>query len=231
MPNWCENELTITGPDVRKVLESIRSESHDDEDARVLDFNRIIPYPQVYRDMDRRAREYQEKLRAIAKGDPHRKQKLDSLAEEYGVEPGTPWIKDGYNSGGYEWCCENWMTKWNATRVHLTTREDTSRDSLRKTITCSHCKTSHRIEGMTVLTCAQCGAPLPDEPPIRAFLEFDTAWSPPIPVIEKLAGMFPDHEFDLKYYEGGIGFCGHARWSGGEEQFHEQDDYDGPRGG
>lgn len=21
-------------------------------------------------------------------------------------------IKDGFNSGGYEWCCNNWGTKW-----------------------------------------------------------------------------------------------------------------------
>ncbi len=231
MPNWCENELTITGPDVRKILDSIRSASHEDEDARILDFNRIIPYPEIYRELDRRAQTYREKFAAIAKDDPNRTQKLETLAAEYGVEPGTPWIKDGYNSGGYEWCCENWMTKWNATRVHLTTREDTCWDPVRKAVTCSHCKTSHKIEGMTILTCTQCGAQLPVDAPIRAFLEFDTAWSPPVPIIEKLAGMFPDHEFDLKYYEGGIGFCGHARWSGGEEQFHEQDDYDGPRGG
>jgi hypothetical protein len=203
MPNWCENELTISGPDVRKVLEVIRSESHEDEDARLLDFNRIIPYPQVYRDIDRRAREYQEKLRAIGKDDPDRQQKLEVLAAEYGVEPGTPWIKDGYNSGGYEWCCSNWMTKWNACNVRLITCEEGARDVFHKTA----------------------------EPRIQASLEFDTAWSPPLPVIEKLAGMFPDHEFDLKYYEGGVGFCGHARWSGGEEQFHEQDEYDGPRGG
>lgn len=231
MPNWCENELTITGPDVRKVMEAIRTESDEDEDARILDFNRIIPYPEMYREMDRRAQTYREKFAAIAKDDPDREQKLEALATEYGVEPGAPWIKDGYNSGGYEWTCNAWGTKWNATGAHLTTREDTCRDSLRKTVTCSHCKTSHKIEHMTVLTCAQCGAPLPEALLIRAFLEFDTAWSPPVPVIEKLASMFPDHAFELKYYEGGMGFSGHARWSKGNEEFHNQHDYNGPRGG
>jgi hypothetical protein len=62
MPNWNENELTITGPDVNKVLETIRSQSGEDEDVRILDFNTIIPYPQMYRDMDKRAEEYREKL-------------------------------------------------------------------------------------------------------------------------------------------------------------------------
>ena len=84
---------------------------------------------------------------------------------------------------------------------------------------------------MKVLVCQQCGSPLLDVPPIRAFLEFDTAWSPPVPVIEKLATMFPDHEFDLKYYECGIGFCGHEHWEDGIEQYHQQAEYSGLRGG
>jgi hypothetical protein len=84
---------------------------------------------------------------------------------------------------------------------------------------------------LKVLLCQQCGSPLPDATPQEAFLEFDTAWSPPIPVIEKLASMFPDHDFLLAYYECGIGFCGQARWSAGREEFHHQDVYSGPRGG
>ena len=127
MPNWAENELTITGPDVNKVLETMRSKAIDDQDMRILDFNKIIPYPQIYRDMDKRAEEYRIKLNAIASDDPERKEKLEALGAEYGVEPGAPWIKDGYNSGGYEWACENWMTKWNACHVHLTTRADSSK--------------------------------------------------------------------------------------------------------
>jgi hypothetical protein len=50
-------------------------------------------------------------------------------------------------------------------------------------------------------------------------------------VIEKLASMFPGHAFELKYFEGGIGFSGHACWSEGIEEFHHQNEYDGPRGG
>lgn len=231
MPNWCDNELTITGPDVRKVLEAIRSESHEDEDARDLDFDRIIPYPKIYKEMDQRAEEYRQRLYSIHKDDPERQSKLDALAAEYGVEPGTPRLKDGFNSGGYEWRWESWGTKWNPARVSLTIQEDHSRIAVPMLVKCAHCQTPHNTEQMKVLVCQQCGSPLPYQQPIRAFLEFDTAWSPPVPVIEKLASMFPDHEFDLKYYEGGIGFCGHAYWEHGIEQYHQQDEYSGPRGG
>lgn len=48
MPNWTENELTISGPDVQKVLNAIRSEAHEDEDACLLDFDKIIPYPKAW---------------------------------------------------------------------------------------------------------------------------------------------------------------------------------------
>jgi hypothetical protein len=231
MPNWTENDLTITGPDVQKILNAIRSDDKDDEDARLLDFNTIIPYPQAYKEMDQRAREYREKFFAIAQDDPERGQKLEALAAEYGVEPGSPWIKDGYNSGGYDWCCDNWATKWNATRVHLTTRKDDSKPPVQKNVQCGYCQTVHDTTYLQVWICKQCGSPLPDVQPIMAFLEFDTAWSPPIPVIEKLAEMFPDHAFELQYFEGGMGFSGHARWSEGIEEYHHQYEYAGPRGG
>ena len=230
MPNWCENELTITSPDVNRVLEAIRSENDQDQEVRLFDFNRIIPYPQIYRDLDLRAAAYQEKLLAITRDDPERRQKLEALGLEYGVEPGTPWIQDGYNSGGYEWCCDNWSTKWNASHVHLTTFADPSHP-LQKISKCPCCQTVQKTAGLTVLTCRQCGSPLPDAEPLRAFLEFDTAWCPPIHVIEKLAAMFPDHAFELKYYEGGMGFCGHIRWDRGCEEFDHPSDYNGPRGG
>ena len=231
MPNWAENELTITGPDVQKVLEAIRAESSDDEDARIIDLDRIIPYPKHFKDLDQRARDYGEKFRAIANNDPKRQEKLNALASEYGVEPGTAHLKDGFNSGGYEWRCEHWMTKWNAIHTILTTRPDPSRALVPEKLTCAYCKTTHNTAGMKVLVCQQCGSPLPDAGPLQTFIEFDTAWCPPLPVIEKLASMFSDHDFELKYYEGGIGFCGHARWSQGKEEFHHQGDYDGPRGG
>ena len=66
---------------------------------------------------------------------------------------------------------------------------------------------------------------------LRAFIKFDTAWSPPIPVIEKLAAMFPNNSFKLAYFEGGMGFCGKVRWEHGGELYHKQADYHGSRGG
>jgi hypothetical protein len=189
-PNYCENELTISGADVEKVLAAIRDLESDDSDEHILDFDKVIPYPQKFKDLDQRSANYQAKINDIAKDDPEREAKLKELAAEFGVEPGTPWLHDGFNSGGYDWCVNNWGTKWSAIDVH------------------------HSSQGAN-----------------NALIEFLTAWTPPLPVIEKMASLFPDHDFDLKYYEGGCGFRGHACWSTGKEKFHHQFDYSGPRGG
>jgi hypothetical protein len=151
MPNFCENELTISGPDVERVLAAIADPSSDDPDEHILDFDQIVPYPQDLKDLDQRNAEYQAKFFAIAKDDPQRDEKLKALADEYGVEPGTPWLKDGYNAGGYEWCIQNWSTKWNACRVSLTKRP--ANLPLAETATCEHCRMAHKTAALEVLAC------------------------------------------------------------------------------
>ena len=82
MPNHCSQDLYVYGPE-----ESIKVfMAFAQEGDNVLSANKFIPYPEKYRVMDEAA--------AIA-----RKNKDWS-------------VKDGFNSGGYEWCLENWGTKW-----------------------------------------------------------------------------------------------------------------------
>jgi len=55
-------------------------------------------------------------------------------------------------------------------------------------------------------------------------IEFYTAWSPPIGIIERLAELHKDIVFRLDYYEGGIGFRGvaTAKWQDGEVLLDDQ---------
>ena len=85
MPNHCDADMTITGP--ADVLGEFLAKYVTECDGTVLSLDAIRPYPAKYRGLDRIAREYEEQ------------------------HPEHPWQgrpKDGFNSGGYEWCLKNW---------------------------------------------------------------------------------------------------------------------------
>jgi hypothetical protein len=90
MPNWCECDLFIDGPAerVKAFLDTMRGEQSP------FDFEKVLPYPEHFRALDRLAAEWDKKSPEERQG---------------GKRPG-----DGYNRGGYEWCCTHWGTKWNA---------------------------------------------------------------------------------------------------------------------
>lgn len=50
---------------------------------------------------------------------------------------------------------------------------------------------------------------------------FDTAWSPPLPFLEKVAKDWPTLTFKVEYEEAGMGFCGEAIYEDGEMTFEE----------
>ena len=58
----------------------------------------------------------------------------------------------------------------------------------------------------------------------ETILEFFTAWSPPVPIIRKLAELHKDFVFSLEYYEGGMAFRGiaTAKWQDGEVLLDDQ---------
>jgi len=89
MPNWCSNDLTITGPS--EDLTTLANLVGLYGDSPSFDFNKIDPYPEHFREQDEAA------VEAFKRGD-------------YSV-------KDGFNSGGYDWCVTNWGTKWNSNKL------------------------------------------------------------------------------------------------------------------
>jgi len=152
MANWCENTLVVVG----KKDELEKFKEHAKGENGILDANKFIPYP---RELD----ELYEKEVPIGQ------QVIERLK-------GSGWTPSdyGYNHGGYNWCIENWGTKWNFGEVELVWEED---------------------ESLTY--------------------SFETAWSPPEPVIKKMGEMFPNLGFELEYSEPGVGFQGLLRIEGG----------------
>lgn len=178
-PNWCENELTVSGPDLKyfKIFakygsveqpEIVAGELLEREGGKsLIDFRVFIPYPEEFAEPDRKTREYCKEHKGF-------------------VAP----FKDGYNSGGYEWCIQNWGTKWGASETEII--KETSR-SVRYT--------------------------------------FQTAWSPPIPVVREMSRKFPSLRFRIRFWEGGMGFQGNWIFKAGKDIKHEEKDYKGGRGG
>ena len=66
---------------------------------------------------------------------------------------------------------------------------------------------------------------------LEVVFHFDTAWSPPKPVIEKAAKLYPALRFELRYFECGCCFNGLFCCSGGEVETDECGPYFGERGG
>ena len=62
-------------------------------------------------------------------------------------------------------------------------------------------------------------------------LHFDTAWSPPLPVMAAMATRFPALTFTLRYYECGAGFQGKTVWCSGKEVEKAEKAYHGNLGG
>lgn len=164
MPNHCSQDLYVYGDEI-SIKDFI---SFSRENETVLSANKYIPYPQKFKDMD----EIAEHAR-----------KHDNL-----------FVKDGFNSGGYEWCNQNWGTKWGIYQASIIREKYNGKRS-------------------------------------QVVYNFNSAWSPAIPVIKTMSLKYPDLKFKLKYYERGVGFQGIYEVINGEVFVDTRGVYHGKRGG
>ena len=101
MPNHCETDMYIRGSDedvtaFAKWLEEIEPLNRDICRA-------LLPYPEHFAKMDEEAAVFNWSSK---EDEATRKAAAEAYQAKYGH------TKDGYNSGGYEWCHKNWGTKW-----------------------------------------------------------------------------------------------------------------------
>ena len=183
MPNWCENELKVSGD--KKELS--RFKKFAKEGKEILSANKFIPYPKEFKDGDDKRAMIEKKQDAYQKSLISKGMTLEEARNKTWKK--YPYIKDGFNSGGYGWCIANWGTKWDFCRAEL---EDSKED---------------------------------------LFYHFDTAWSPPMPVIKAMGEMFTNLKFALRYFEGGMGFNGLFQMENGRVISNLSGDYYGNRGG
>ena len=145
MPNYCSNVVEIQGP--QHILKTLVDHK--------LDFQKIHPYPP---ELD---------ITAGREGaDDSPEQKALVAAEESNLK------KYGYKNW-YDWCVNNWGTKWNAGGDNDAMQVDYDEDVGNQGI---------------------------------ALFQFDTAWAPPLGVLEKLMETHPELSIECRYHEPGVGF-------------------------
>ena len=218
MPNWCENDLEISGGGgVLACLEAIKGEPEqdppqDEKNPSPIDFNKIVPMPKslditsggngdmgyaAWHGTDEELAKYLGYPWAVKDGLTTREKFQAWLLEKRpDVKPlGDQYAQNLAEHGAktwYEWRVTHWGTKWPARRAHLD------------------------------------GGEVADD---RTCLHFDTAWSPPKPVILALGKKFPALRFEMRYFECGVGYNGLYVVEDGEEARDESGDYFGDRGG
>jgi len=201
MPNWCVNQVDISGdPEVVDALRKFvvgrypRPDTKDvedsDRDEVEFCFDSIIPAPRTDRYMSAassstfvcgcktESRITGQHPDGTDKYDYFVGDKMvagfDGLCPDHGEVSS---ISDPQN--WYQWNVANWGTKWGASEVYTEDKEN-------------------RIAG-------------------HAGYNFDTAWSPAEPVIAVLAAKYPTLDIAHRYCEGGMGYAGEVLYSGGLE--------------
>jgi hypothetical protein len=184
MPNHCANDFRVHGsPKLIEEFIDYAQETREYNDTltgkkevqdETISCHRFVPYPQTFRDRDEAARTARAEMEKLPKED-----------QDWGKLP-----KDGFNSGGYEWCIRYWGTKWGMYDFSKWTRFKRS-----------------------------------------ALIRFQSAWSPPLPVIHAMSEKFPKLRFTIRYYEKGCAFKGVLQVKGGRTLFEGKGEYRGHRGG
>ena len=98
MPNWCDNQVTITGPN--SVIDKIEKIVKEEKDAGGL-LNFFHPMPKALEGTEAgpKAKNKKEQL------------KRDQLRVDYGHE------------NWYDWACDNWSTKWDISEFYGVDRQ------------------------------------------------------------------------------------------------------------
>jgi len=139
MPNWCDNRVEIYGDNPDQIKEVKKTLAGKET---CFDFNNIVPMP----------KELKETTAPNPEPDSFEAKRL---RKQHG------------HDNWYDWCCDNWGTKWNSSDATL----------------------SEDGDGLEY--------------------EFQTAWGPPIKVIEAIREQYPDLSVTAFYDEPGMEIAGY----------------------
>jgi hypothetical protein len=223
MPNWCSNDLIIAAkPEVlADILEKVKG-----EEGIPFDFDKVVPMP--------------ESLRVDDSSDWD-----NAFVAFYGSEGETMLSEDtpkairmllGSERDRFSQLLERYKAK-DAAELQAAILKENPNAKLRAEVYYGNIKQhGHKtwynwsVEHWgTKWNAAEAQIVKRDEKKVA--FRFDTAWGPPVPVVEALGKQFPKAKITLRYYEGGSGFKGELVMKGGEVFSESEGSYGGSRGG
>lgn len=215
MPNWCECDLYIEGPKekVEAFLAAVKTEES------IFDFNRIVPQPPELSEVTSGSDEMGYRAKYGTDGDVAamlsypwvrsegvtNREELIAFFER--TKPEMMVLAERYKTNVEKYGATSWY-EWCC--EHWGTKWNAARASRAED------SLEWNEEGTTFC---------------RAELNFETAWSPPPPVVLKASQLYPELEFDLRYFERGAAINGQYCCKGGEVVRDESGPYFGTRGG
>lgn len=212
MPNWAYSKVTISGDrnEVLRLKEQVSQPYQDPHDPKTtcegvfLLWNIVKPT-----NLSAYLGEEQKAFDEIVKADPE----LAELNQLVIPEPENIMAQVIHSmatsDSWYEWNCRNWGTKWD-----LGSRAQIARES---------------VEYLTDLHAGDLSKPMP----MNLHLEYrlESAWSPPVEALSRLAQQYPDVVIDLVSIDENDCFAMSAQWfripvspSEFVPQFNEQDE-------
>lgn len=213
MPNWCENDLWVRGVPEEVQRFVTHAASADGESA--FDFNRFAQMP--------------EGLESVQAG---------SVEEVYVAWYGTD--AEVVEMLAYPWLAGKANDREELKATLAKKYSDAGKDAAK--IANNYRDNVEQYGFKTWLDWAianwgtKWNAGEVKQPEIRkggrlAFYRFDTAWSPPLSLVEAASKKFPNVRLTMRFYEAGSGFKGILVCKGGQILKSESSDYDGGRGG
>ena len=219
MPNWCANQVDVEGDEteVARLIAFVKG----DEDA--FDFSNIVPIPD-------------SPYYAVNEG------QNDFLCGCKKVWVETKAQVGKYDEEGYEKAEGHWAVN-GLPVVKEVLGNGTIQDSVAAMFGGSDVCPIHKVGQIsshpdwwynwnvknwgTKWNCGEVWHDRDDDSPVegKTSYNFETAWSPAVPVIHALSGLFPTLSIAHRYCEGGMGFAGEVMYHAGNEILRQE--YDG----
>ena len=183
MPNHCSNTLGVLGKteDVEKFVAFVTNNGPDKEDDKYELFKKLIPMP--------------KELEGTTSPS---KSSNEELIKKYGTD------------NWYDWCNNNWGTKWGDYDID-------------KSQVASLVKYSYP---MGIDGCKDYDNAIEDTSNSYVHFYYDTAWAPGSDELcNALSIQFPELNFNLYYEEQGMGFAGQVKIKQGAIDYNDSWDF------